>query len=114
MENETQDILINLINTRLDKFEEKNDKAHKEILDSCITKRDVDRIIESNNRRIGMLADTDKEARVDLDNHCIRIRELEKQQAVETYKLAAVISGAVFIIYFAINSAWDFLKDKIK
>ena len=83
MSDETQDTIISFLKERLDKMEIKNETAIEKLTEIVCTKRDLDRVIESHNRRIQMLAVVDAEGRIDIDNHCIRIRELEKQKAIQ-------------------------------
>jgi len=70
-----------------------------------------DRIIESFNGKFKMTDDritgVDKKHQKQADNHCPRIRELEKKQAIITTKLAFFISGIVFAIIFAFDRMAD-------
>jgi len=95
-----QDTIINFLEKRLDKIDT--------LLESCATKRDLDRIIESYNRRIGMLTDTDKEAREDIDIHCHRINEIKENVSLigDTTKnnneFIKDIQGKIFYGFFVL------------
>lgn len=87
MENEDsqQNITLAVIREKLKGIEkslEKNSEQHKTLFDMMITRRDVDRIIESNNRRIAGMLKNDELARIDIDAHCLRLKEAEQKQAV--------------------------------
>ncbi len=106
--NQTQDVMIRIIREEFKELKASNTLEHKDIIDSTCTKRDLDRIIESNNRRIEMLSGVDKDARKDLDDHCLRVRELEKNQALITESIKPTqdfvkdLQGRILTGFFAL------------
>lgn len=97
-ENEVQDVLIRIMNERLDKFEEK--------LDAMATVDDC------------------KDLRVKIDSHCVRIREIERQKSVldaefkpikKLYEnIATAMLGFFIVVGVVVVSVIYFLRDKIK
>lgn len=67
MENETQDTLISIISKRLDKFEDKLNTVAS--VDEC------------------------KDLRGKIDDHCLRLRAIEKEKAVKDMEITPIIKN---------------------
>ncbi len=114
-EDKTQNQIISFLEKRLDKIDAS--------LEACATKRDLDRIIESYNRRIGELAKERDEEQEQIDNHCTRIRQDELNYAVLSSEvmpmkklynnLSAFLIGALIVIGGLVCGVVYWLRGKV-
>ena len=72
-------------------------------------KQHQENIIISQNGKNKMLDDRISKECLVIDKIDERLQSVEVKQAVVVTKLAMLISGAIFAVYFLIERAWEFI-----